>query len=118
MDIEIINKYDIVLENRIIEFSKFDKINIKSFTSKYPGLDQFIEGWRDVEEINELLLPDISKALLTPQIEIKNGSELVSIVFLNNIVDFYPDYYNDFSISIFDFKEIVLGWKSFLSETP
>lgn len=60
------------------------------------GLDQFNESWR----------------------EFKNGSELVSIVFLNNNVDFYPDYYNDFSISIFDFKEIILGWKSFLSETP
>ena len=56
--------------------------------------------------------------LMHPNVEVNSDSPPVDIVMSDNVVDFYgyDGYIN--SIPLQDFKEIVIGWRDFLSTPP
>jgi hypothetical protein len=116
MNLSIINQYQINFVNKINNFEIGGKeiTKIPNTSNKY--LDEFLFNW-NAQEINEILLPDINQALVTPNSEIENGSETISILIYQNKVDFYADD-GSYSLPTLDFKEIVIGWRDFLLTPP
>ena len=110
---EIINKYKINFQNRIDKFNKIDKF--PNMGEEY--LTLFLYGWNS-RDITENLLPDIEQALLDPNSEFENGNEIILILIHQENVIFY--HFDDvpFSIPTADFKEIVIGWRDFLLQSP
>ncbi len=79
MDQNIINQYKINFKNEIEQLhgigKKIDKFPLTN--NKY--LSIFLYSW-NVIDINEILLPDINQALLTPNSEIENKSDTIFIL--------------------------------------
>jgi len=110
----IVNQYKITFINKV---SKKDKTITKIPNSINDTLSVFLFNWNS-DEINEILLPDIDKALSNINSEIENGSETISILIYQDKVDFYDDDGFAYQISTKDFKEIVIGWRDFLLTPP
>lgn len=111
------NNYKLKFENSVTSYPDFQMVS-KTMYSDPQILSDFFLTWK-VEELNELLLPDIEEALITPNCEIENGNELISILIYIDHVDFYDnrgDY--SYTMPILDFKDVVIMWRDFLLEPP
>ena len=81
-------------------------------------LTTFLYSWSRPSDIDELLLPDIETVLNEKEIELENGSETIQIIIYLDLVTFYPEQKDTFSIPTLEFKEIIIGWRDFLLESP
>lgn len=118
MNQSLINIYQIELRNKVIDYDIKGKEVRKIIITNNNYLDMFLDDW-SVEDIEEILLPDISQALSDSNVEIQNGSETVSILIYQNKVDFYT--FDDgfvYTMPTSDFKQIVEGWRDFLLTPP
>ncbi len=120
MNQQIIDKYSMIFENKIVEWSTTFKKLYKGVSTNNIYLTEFLNGWTSFKEIDELLLPDIEQALDDVNAEIDNGSETVLIIIYHDRVEFY---YGEISGGVYEvrtneFKEIVLNWKEFLLTPP
>lgn len=117
MDQNIINRYEINFKNEIDQLQgsrrKIDKFPYTN--NKY--LSIFLYSW-NVIDINEILLPDINQALLTPNSEVENQSDTIFILIFNDKVDFYDENGLIYRLPTLDFKAIVIGWRDFLLTPP
>ena len=116
MNQNLITQYNIKFLNKTFNWGG-SKIISKSIEINNRYLNEFLDNW-NAQEINDILLPDINQALVTPNSEIENGSETISILIYQNKVDFYGDDGFVFQIPTQDFKEIVIGWRDFLLTPP
>ncbi|MBE7176471.1 MAG: hypothetical protein INR69_08720 [Mucilaginibacter polytrichastri] len=118
MDSHIKDKYKISFENKILTFETGERINSKVVKINDSTIEEFLAGWFNADEIQEYLLPDIELAMKDSTSEIDNGMETISIVLFHDKVRFYPENKPQVTIPIYDFKEIVEGWRDFLSQPP
>jgi hypothetical protein len=114
----IIENYNINFYNAVSTSSYTELNTVDKIPSTYKSeLTTFLYNWT-VDEIDELLLPDIESVLSEEESEIENGSETIQIVIYLDHVTFYPENADSFTIPTLDFKEIVIGWRDFLLEPP
>lgn len=114
MDKYKINFYNSIYEGPVTKIKHIDKI--PSTNNKF--LTTFLYSWSRPSDIDELLLPDIETVLNEEESELDNGSETIQITIYLDLVIFYPENSDSFSIPTVDFKEIVIGWRDFLLESP
>lgn len=114
MNQNIVNQYKISFVNKI---SKKDQTITKIPNSINDTLSVFLFNW-NIDEINEILLPDIDRALSNINSQVENGSEAISILIYQDKVDFYDDNGFAYQLTTQDFKEIVIGWRDFLLTSP
>lgn len=116
MNNEIIKKYGINFQNRV------DDGIIDKIPNCNPGyLNFLLYEWSASEIIDNDhgLLSDIDEALADPNSEIEAGSSTVDIIIYQDIVQFYPTGDDEvYSMPTTDFREIVVGWKDFLLQSP
>ena len=109
-----INFYNSIYEGPVTKIKDIDKI--PSTNNKF--LTTFLYSWSRPSDIDELLLPDIETVLNEKEIELENGSETIQIIIYLDLVTFYPEQKDTFSIPTLEFKEIIIGWRDFLLESP
>ncbi len=109
-----INFYNSVYEGPVTKIKDIDKI--PSTNNKF--LTTFLYSWSRSSDIDELLLPDIETVLNEEESELDNGSETIQITIYLDLVIFYPENSDSFSIPTVDFKEIIIAWRDFLLESP
>lgn len=112
-----------------MEKSLIDRYGI-AFTDKLPGwkgnkmpitgyayITDFLFDWT-LTELNEYLLPNINAVLNSELPELETGSETITIIVDPVSTTFYVDRLEtDFPyIPTVDFRDIVLGWRDFLSK--
>ncbi|MBB2150669.1 hypothetical protein [Pedobacter gandavensis] len=113
MNPDIIKKYGIEFENKLIEEWGVEKIP----HTNLDALTFFLHGW-NADELDEILLPDINNALGLVDSEIENANDFVTIIINNYKVFFYWENKPTSSIPTIDFKQIVEGWRAFLLSPP
>jgi hypothetical protein len=118
MNQNLINQYQITLQNKVLNWSSGDEI-FKSIETNNRYLNEFIDSW-SVEEMDEWLLPYLDQVINGTLQEYDTGSETITILIKQDLTYFLIDGVgtNYPTIPTQDFKEICLGWKEFLLTPP
>ena len=121
MNQEIIDKYKISFENKILSSKLSGNIVYKNIKINNNVIDEFLVDWSDPEEIDELLIPDIKAVMNGDNSLIENGSETISIDIEPVYVTFYKKEIGEATypkIPTIDFLEIIEAWRDFLLQAP
>jgi len=113
MNVEIVKKYKINFQNKLIFGREVDK-------TPYTGLDllsMFLYECKPIR-IEESLLPKINEALNGINSDIEDGTELVDLIINKDTVVLSMDNGEENTIPTLEFKEIVEGWRAFLLLPP
>ena len=115
---EIINQYQIKLQNLILDYQEFGKKLRKTIDINNRYLGEFLNSFTYAGEFMEII-DSLNEIPSNPSIEAEHGSETIDIIIYQNKVDFYTlDEGFVYTIPTSDFKQIVEGWRDFLQTPP
>ncbi|MGQ2983757.1 hypothetical protein [Flavobacterium sp.] len=116
MDSSLIEKYEIVFREKLLIFQgghPSRKVKIAETNNIY--LSSFLIDWRDVEMINEALLPGIEAVLRGEIHEFETGSDRFLVLVDPLFTVFYIENTDDYpKVATIDFRNIVAGWRDYL----
>lgn len=123
MEKNIVTIYKVSLQNSIVNVHGFSAKNYKVILTNNNKLTEFINSWRDIQEIDEDLMPDILN-VLSNNVSEENASETVGIKMNQQETKLFGLSGNssslnpDFVLPTEDFKKLIEGWRNFLSTPP